>query len=98
MSMLEDVSNLKNVLHINRSPSFGFEKISDSENTSYTETIIPKPWVETTSLQSPTIYSQSRTKPEIIEESEIKRLWMSLIGIFESGNPNFAEEHDRVYD
>lgn len=33
----------------------------------------------------------------IIKKPTDHELWMSLIGIFESGNPHFAEYHDEIY-
>jgi len=33
----------------------------------------------------------------IIKKPTDHELWLSLIGIFESGNPHFAEHHDEIY-
>lgn len=31
-------------------------------------------------------------------ESYAEKLWMSFIGIFNSGDPDFAEKHDKIYE
>lgn len=33
-----------------------------------------------------------------IREPTDEELWLSLIGIFESGDPYFAEGHDQIYE
>lgn len=33
----------------------------------------------------------------IVERPTDEELWLSLVGIFESGDPHFAEKHDRIY-
>jgi len=32
-----------------------------------------------------------------IKEPTDEELWLSLIGIFESGDPDFSEGHDEIY-
>ncbi|HEY3303839.1 MAG TPA: hypothetical protein VGL70_09950 [Candidatus Binatia bacterium] len=33
----------------------------------------------------------------VIKRPTDEELWLSLIGIFESGDPHFAEQHDQIY-
>lgn len=33
----------------------------------------------------------------VIKRTSDEELWLGLIGIFESGDPHFAEQHDQVY-
>lgn len=33
----------------------------------------------------------------IVRKPTDEQLWLSLIGIFESGDPHFAEHHDQIY-
>ncbi|RKX99741.1 MAG: hypothetical protein DRP54_06685 [Spirochaetes bacterium] len=35
--------------------------------------------------------------PPIEVEKRLEALWMNLIGIFESGDPDFAINHDEIY-
>ena len=33
----------------------------------------------------------------VIKKPTDEELWLSLVGIFESGDPHFAEQHDQIY-
>lgn len=64
---------------------------SSSALQQYTETLVQLlGFAETTALSTTPI-------KWAIKEPSDEELWMSLIGIFESGDPHFAEHHDQIY-